>query len=140
MSPRVMGADIPDASDSEAPLKRVRGSIDMLTNRVAAVESQTAAIPELVKGQAETNAYLATIKSYEATIRGLVSRGVLLILSAIGGTYGVTKATEPPPQVVKTEIQTSATSARVDALKAMQPGPERDRRAIELLTELSPAR
>lgn len=132
-----MGTDVPvDAENGETPLRRIRGSIDMLTNRITAVEAQTAAIPELVKGQSETNAYLATIKGYEATIRGLVSRGILLILSAIGGTYGVTKATQPPPSVVRTEIQTTATAAKVDALQAMQPGPERDRRAVELLTEL----
>lgn len=133
--PKVMGAELGDEG-GESPLRRIRASIDMLSNRIGKVEAQVAEIPELVRGQEETNKYLATIKGYEATLRGLVSRGVLLLLSAVGGTYGVTRATQPPATVEKVQIQTSATTAKVDALKAMQPGPERDRKALELLGEL----
>lgn len=129
-----MGTDLP--ADEETPLRRVRASIDMLGNRLDAVERQTAEIPQLVKGQQETNAYLVTIKGYEATVRGLVSRGILLIMGSVGATYGVTRASAPAPSVEHTVIQKSATTAKVEACTAMQPGPERDQCAIRILTEL----
>jgi hypothetical protein len=130
-----MGTDLGDES-TELPLRRVRGSIDMLTNRITAIETQTAHIPELVKAQKDTNDYLSTLKTYEATVRHLVGKGILLIVSAIGGTYGVTRATAPAPTVEHTVIQKSATAAKVEACTAMQPGPDRDSCAIRILTEL----
>lgn len=132
--PKVMGLDVPEGAETgETPLRRIRGSIDMLTRRMTAVEAHAGEIPALVKSVAELNALVADAK---ALARGALSKGILLIVSAVGGTYGVTKATQPAPTVEHTTIQKSATTVKVEACTAMQPGPERDQCAVRILTEL----
>lgn len=136
MSPKVLGTDLGDDEPAETPLRRIRGSLDMLANRITAVETQTAHIPALIKAQDETNEYLGSLKKYEATLKHLIGKGILLILGAVSGTYGFTRATAPQPGVERMVIQKSATAAKVEACTAMQPGAERDQCAIRILTEL----
>lgn len=114
----------------------VHASIHALDARVARVETQTEHIPQLVLDMSEVKKGLATFKGYEAYVRHLLGKGILLIIGAVGSTWGVTKATEQTHAPQATVVTKSATTVKVEACTALQPGPERDQCAIRILTEL----
>ncbi len=114
----------------------VHQSIHALDARVARVEVQTAEIPQLVSDVADVKKYLANVKALEGVVRHLVGKGILLIAGAVGSTWGVGKLTQQAPQTEHTVVTKSATTVKVEACTALQPGPERDQCAIRILTEL----
>jgi hypothetical protein len=105
-------------------------------DRLAGVERQTAEIPQLVLEVGEIKKYLANVKALENVVRHIIGKGILLIVGAVGSTWGVTKATESTQAPQTTVVTKSATTVKVEACTAMQPGPERDQCAIRILTEL----
>jgi len=131
-TPGIPGTRLPE------PLPvNVHQTIHALTNRVANVEHHTTQLVDNVNKIKEATDRFA---GYEAMIKHLMSKGVLLILGAIGSTYGVTRATTPAPAQEHVQIVKSATTVKVEACTAMQPGPERDRCALAILADLmSPA-
>jgi hypothetical protein len=111
-------------------------TIHSLSERVGRVEAQTAHLPQLVGDMSDVKNYLAGVKRLEAWGKHLLTKGTLLILGAVGSTYGVTRAStdaKPAPQV---EVIKSATTVKVEACTAMQPGPKRDDCALTILAEL----
>lgn len=114
----------------------VHASIHSLDARVARVEAQTSELPQVVKDVGEIKEYLRNVKSLEGFARGILGKGALLIIGAVGSSWGVSRATETAPQANTTQIVKSATTVKVEACTAMQPGPERDQCAIRILTEL----
>jgi hypothetical protein len=114
----------------------VHASIHALDGRVARVERQTENIPQLVLDMADVKAGVATFKGYEATVKGIMAKGILLIVGAVASTFGITKATDNATPPERTVVTKSATTVKVEACTAMQPGPERDACAIKILTEL----
>lgn len=125
--PGYPSAQLPD------PGRSVPAQLNSLAVRVGNLEGHTA---NLVKLTGEISEVVGRFRSYETTIRALVARGVLLIFGAVGGTYGVTRVTTPAQQPTRVEVVKSATTLRAEACAAMQPGPGRDRCAIDLLGEL----
>lgn len=107
-----------------------------IRDRLATVESQTQHLPQLVADMAQVKVDVASWKQVEALVRGIVTKGILLIVGAVASAVGVTKATETPQSPQTTTIVKSATTVKVEACTAMQPGPERDQCAIRILTEL----
>jgi len=114
----------------------VHATINSLDARVARVEANTAQLPQLVSDVGELKTHMATLKGYEAMIKGMISRGILLIIGAVGSAFGVARVTDRPQEPQVTVVQKSATAAKVEACTAMQPGEARDQCAIRILTEL----
>jgi hypothetical protein len=114
----------------------VHESIHALSGRVGQVERQTAEIPQLCKDVAEVKDYLRNVKALENVVRHIVGKGIILIVGAVGSTYGVGKLAEQSAAPERTVVTKSATTVKVEACTAMQPGPERDQCAIRILTEL----
>lgn len=132
MSPKIFGVEMGD-EQSERPLtpleraQRASTSFDVrLTRTEGLVDKLSLEVATLTELVANAKAFL----------RGIVSRGILLILGAVGGTYGVTRASETHPEAQQTVVTKSATTVKVEACTAMQPGPDRDQCAIRILTEL----
>lgn len=116
----------------------VHASIHALDSRVARVEEQTSHLPQLVSDMKEVKDGLATFKGYEAMIKHLIGKGVLLIIGAVGSAFGVAKATEPTPPIMTPAPSKSASTVRLEAIQAMAPGPDRDRELIKFIVETSP--
>ncbi len=116
----------------------VHASIHSLDARVQRVEAQTNEIPQLVVDVGEVKKYLANVKALENIVRHIMGKGILLIVSAIGGTYGVTKVTAPSAPILTPAPTKSATTVRLEAIQAMQPGPEKDRELIRFIVETAP--
>lgn len=111
----------------------VHQSIHSLSERVGHVEAHAAA---LVKDMGEVKEYLGNVRALENVVRHIVGKGILLIVGAVGSTWGVSKATSERHEPERTVVTKSATTVEVEACTALQPGPERDQCAIRILTEL----
>lgn len=134
MSPGVPG--IP--GDIELPPRvNVYQTIHALSDRTGKVEVHVA---QLVKDVGEVKDYLAGVRRLEAMAKHLMVKGFMLIVGAVGGTYGITRGTAPAPTQETVKIVKSATTVKVEACTAMQPGPERDKCALDLLAELMVSR
>ncbi len=105
-------------------------------DRLATVERQTAEIPQLVNDLGEVKDYLKNVKALEGVVRHIVGKGILLIVGAVGSTWGVGRLAQDTHEPERTVVTKSATTVKVEACTAMQPGPERDQCAIRILTEL----
>lgn len=120
MSPRVQGVDFQaDAAPGLDPLRRAAMAYGALDERLKRVEATVGLIPQLQKDVATLNELLADAK---AVLRSALSKGILLVLGGIGGTYGVTRATETKPEPATTVIQRSAFDRALDACRALQGG------------------
>ncbi len=119
------------------PLSEARSTIhDRLTGveaRTAAVEVHTA---QLVSDVGEIKKATDRFVGYEATVKQWMGRLILWGAGLVGTTYGVTRATLPTAQPERTVVTKSATTVKVEACTSLQPGPERDQCAIQILTEL----
>lgn len=107
-------------------------------DRLLTVERQTAEIPQLVKDVSDVKDYLKNVKALENVVRHLVSKGLLLILGAVGSTYGFTKATTPSAPILTPAPTKTASVVRLEAIQAMQPGPEKDRELMRFIVETAP--
>ncbi len=117
MSPRVQGVNFPsDAPAGEEPLARAARAYGALDERLKRVEATISLIPQLQRDVATLNELLADAK---AVLRGALSKGILLIVSAVGGTYGVTKATETKAEPQTTVVQRSAFDRALDACRQL---------------------
>jgi hypothetical protein len=105
-------------------------------DRLATVERQTNEIPQLVKDVGEIKDYLKNVKALENVVKHIMGKGILLIAGAVGSTWGVGRLVDSAPTPERTVVTKSATTVKVEACTAMQPGPERDQCAIRILTEL----
>ncbi len=131
-----MSEPTPRQGTARPMLASVHGSIHSLDARLARQERQLEEFPQLVSDVADIKKYLSGIKGIEGMIRGLMGKGILLIAGAVGSAWGVAKTTGPEHQAQTTQIVKSATTVKVEACTAMQPGPDRDQCAIRILTEL----
>jgi hypothetical protein len=111
----------------------IHAQVNTLSVRVGALEGHTAQVVADVKSIKTATDRFAF---YEATVRTWLTRGILLVIGSVGTTYGVTRATVPEQQPVRTEVIKSKTTVEVEACTAMQPGPTRDACALKILTEL----
>jgi hypothetical protein len=109
-------------------------------DRLANVESQTAHIPQVLATVERLEKDVASWKQVEALVKGIVTKGILLIVGAVASAVGVTKVTETPQPTQTTVVTKSATTVKVEACTALQAGPERDACAIRILTELMGSR
>ncbi len=134
--PGIPGASARFTEDSPG----VRSQLNSINIRQGQTEARLGAVEghcaQLVKDVGSIKEATARFAGYEATAKSWLARGVLLIMGSIGGTYGVTRATVPDQQPARTEIIKSATTVKVEACTAMQPGPDRDQCAIRILTDL----
>lgn len=105
-------------------------------DRLATVERQTNEIPQLVKDLGEVKDYLKNVKALENVVRHIMGKGILLIVGAVGSTWGVGKLAADAPVPERTVVTKSATTVKIEACTALQPGPDRDQCAIRILTEL----
>ncbi len=102
------------------------------------METQTAEIPQLVSDMADVKKYLGNVKVLENVVRHVMGKGLLLILGAVGSTHGVTKVTAQAPPIMTPAPTNSASTVRLEAIQAMQPGPEKDRELIRFIVETAP--
>ncbi len=107
-------------------------------DRLATVERQTNEIPQIVKDVGDIKDYLKNVKALESVVRHVMGKGLLLILGAVGSTYGVTKVTSPSAPILTPAPTKSASTVRLEAIQAMQPGPEKDRELIRFIVETAP--
>ena len=115
--PRVQGVDFDIESPAgEDPLLRAARAYGALDERLKRVEATLTLIPKLQHDVATLNELLADAK---AVVRGALSKGILLIMGAVGGTYGVTKATEQKQEPTTTVIQRSAFDRALDACRLL---------------------
>lgn len=105
-------------------------------DRLESLERQTSEIPQLVKDVGEVKSYLANVKALEGVVRHIMGKGILLIAGSVASTWTVSKVTQPAQVQEHTVVTKSATTVKVEACTAMQPGPDRDQCAIRILTEL----
>ncbi len=98
-TPGIPGIRLPDDDDSEEPLHRAARAYRALDERLTRVEASVGFIPQLQKDVSELNELLTGAK---AALKHVLGKGILLIIGAVGTTFGVSKATEThsPPVVV----------------------------------------
>ena len=101
------------------PLQRAAMAYGALDARLRAVEAKVGEIPQLTKDVGDIKTLVTDVKS---VLRHMLSKGILLVLGGIGGTYGVTKATEDKPAAVPTVVQRSAFDRGLDACRQLQGG------------------
>ncbi len=129
--PGYPGATLPPAGQS------VHAQLNALAVRLGRVEAHTQeTLPQVLNDVREIKKATERFAKYEATVKSLLSRYILLVVSSVGATYGVTRATVPGAPATKTEVIKSATTVRIEACTAMQPGPSRDQCALDVLREL----
>lgn len=137
MSPRVGGVEFDSsAHPGEDPLLRAAKAYGALDERLKRVEATLGAIPQLQRDVATLNELLADAK---AVLRGALSKGILLIVSAVGGTYGVTKATETKAEPTTTVIQRSAFDRALDACRQLPTSDAQGECVVRVIREQMPA-
>lgn len=108
------GIELPDERVALDPLQRAAMAYGALDERLKRLEASVGAIPQLQRDVATLNELLADAK---AVLRSALSKGILLVLGGIGGTYTITKATAPKPETQTTVIQRSAFDRALDACR-----------------------
>ena len=100
----------------ETTLRRVRSSIDALESRLGAVETACMDLPQIRQDVADIN---LGVKAFKAVLNNVGGKLIVAVVAAIGGTYGVTRATETKQEPTTTVIQRSAFDRALDACRQL---------------------
>ncbi len=116
-APGIPRARLPAPSDYGDESERTLRHVKALGDRVGGMDLRLLALEESTR---DLQAMVATVRSI---MNQAFSKLVLIVLGAVGGTWGLGKATEPPPAPTTTVIQRSAFDRALDSCRAL-PSPD----------------
>lgn len=95
----------------ERPTDRMMRHVKTLDEKVGGMELRLVAI------ESDTRDIKFAVTTFKAALNQALSKGLVLVLGAIGGTWGLNKVTEPKPEPSQTVIQRSAFDRALDACR-----------------------